>query len=144
MLVHRLYDLQQANALLPLVREVFGAVRPMHRRLEQHAAELVALGQQLNPAPDRPLPSAIIEGRALMHRLALDIHKNLSRLIERGIEVKSIDGLVDFRSSYHDRTVYLCWHWGEPEVHFYHELDEGFAGRMLIHDPLAFAGAELN
>ncbi len=144
MLIHRLYDLQQANALLPLINDVFATVRPMHEQLERCAAELVSLGQSLTLAADQPLPKAIIEGRALMHRMALQIHRNLSRITDLGVEVKSVEGLVDFRSGYHDRTVYLCWHWGEPEVHWFHELDGGFAGRRVIADPCAFAGADLN
>lgn len=144
MLVQRLFDFQQANSLLPLVQDVFGTVRPLHNDLETRAAELIALGQKLAYAPDKPLPPAIVKGRAAMHQLALDIHRHLARVTDLGIEIKSVEGLVDFRSLYADRTVYLCWHWGEPEVHWFHELDDGFAGRRVIADPCAFAGDAVN
>ena len=41
-------------------------------------------------------------------------------------------GLVDFPSLLNERTIYLCWQRGEPDVGFWHELDGGFAGRRPI------------
>jgi hypothetical protein len=56
------------------------------------------------------------------------IAKNLS---EKGIVIKSLDeGLIDFphlRSN--GEEVYLCWKLGEQELQFWHNIDDGFAGR---------------
>jgi len=50
------------------------------------------------------------------------------------------DGLVDFRSKLHGRTVLLCWKYGEERVAFFHELDTGFAGRRPLPDDGDFVG----
>ena len=68
----------------------------------------------------------------------------LNELMELGVEVKGLDGLVDVRSRYRGRIVYLCWRESEPSFEFWHELDARFAGRRPIDDPEAFEGMLLN
>jgi hypothetical protein len=43
-------------------------------------------------------------------------------------------GLIDFPAVYHGRRVWLCWRFDEPAVAFWHELNDGFAGRQPIGD----------
>ncbi len=52
---------------------------------------------------------------------------------EIGCVVKDLDiGLIDFPALYRGREVYLCWQLGEPDIAFWHPVDEGFAGRKAI------------
>jgi hypothetical protein len=56
-----------------------------------------------------------------------------SRIVESGIEVKDLDmGLIDFPAMRFNEPVYLCWKLGEPEVLYWHGLQEGYAGRKLL------------
>ena len=41
-------------------------------------------------------------------------------------------GLVDFPARIHGKDVFLCWRSDEPEVLFYHGIEDGFAGRKPI------------
>ena len=41
-------------------------------------------------------------------------------------------GLVDFPAERDGELVYLCWQFGEPEVAFWHGIDDGFAGRQPL------------
>jgi hypothetical protein len=41
-------------------------------------------------------------------------------------------GLVDFPGVHHGRRVWFCWRLGEPTVAYWHDLDEGYAGRRPI------------
>ena len=143
--LHRHFDIAEANALIPLVQETFGRVRPLHDELQQRAVELVELGQEIGiQTHEGPLPVDLVSRKAELHRLALRIHRNLRGLLERGVEVKAVDGLADFRTRYCGRVVYLCWHWGESEIQCFHELDGGFAGRRVIDDPCKFIGDPVN
>jgi hypothetical protein len=56
------------------------------------------------------------------------------RSIQRlGAEVKDLDaGLVDFPARRGEEDVLLCWRLGEPEVAFWHGLEDGFAGRRPL------------
>jgi hypothetical protein len=50
-----------------------------------------------------------------------------------GVELKDFErGLVDFPALHQDREVLLCWHRGEDEIAFWHELDAGFGGRQSV------------
>ena len=49
-------------------------------------------------------------------RIIGKLREILREVAELGVEVKAADGLVDFRSKLHGRTVLLCWLEGEPEL----------------------------
>ncbi|HEV8538161.1 MAG TPA: DUF2203 domain-containing protein [Bacteroidota bacterium] len=61
------------------------------------------------------------------------IAQNLHR---KGVVVKSLDeGLIDFphiRSN--NQEVYLCWKVGENDIRFWHDVQDGFAGRKPIEE----------
>jgi len=59
----------------------------------------------------------------------------LEAIGEMGAQVKDLDrGLLDFpaRRPATGETVLLCWHVGEPELAYWHGLEEGFAGRKPL------------
>ena len=52
-----------------------------------------------------------------------------------GAEVKDADeGLIDFPALREGDEVLLCWKVGEPEIAFWHGLEEGFAGRRPVDE----------
>ncbi len=57
------------------------------------------------------------------------------RIQESGAILKDFNaGLVDFPHEHDGRIVYLCWRLGEDELKWWHETDQGFAGRVPIGD----------
>jgi len=55
------------------------------------------------------------------------------RINEAGVQVKDLDeGLLDFPAQHGQEDVLLCWKVGEPEVAFWHGVEEGFAGRKPL------------
>lgn len=57
----------------------------------------------------------------------------LTQLQGAGVVVRDLErGLVDFPAVIDGREVYLCWHEGETEIAFWHDLDEGFTGRQPL------------
>lgn len=57
-----------------------------------------------------------------------------TEITELGIELKDYSrGLIDFPSIRNGRTVYLCWELAdEDEIRWWHEIDDGFAGRQPL------------
>ena len=54
-------------------------------------------------------------------------------LEKTGVVIKSIEqGLLDFPSKRFDEDVWLCWKYGETEIKFWHDKEEGFMGRKPI------------
>src|SRR5439155_1598072 len=79
-------------------------------------------------AVDLEAPPAVQRLQARAVRLIEKLRDILHEVAELGVEVKAADGLVDFRSKLHGRTVYLCWKYGEEGVGYFQELDAGFGG----------------
>jgi Uncharacterized conserved protein len=52
---------------------------------------------------------------------------------DMGAIIKDVNtGLLDFPALKDGREVYLCWKYGEQDIAFWHEIEEGFAGRHSI------------
>jgi hypothetical protein len=61
------------------------------------------------------------------------ISDSVEAIQEMGVLVKDLDiGLCDFPYCYNGRIVYLCWKLGEPEIRYWHEIEDGYAGRRPI------------
>ena len=72
------------------------------------------------------------EGTAYLKGLAV-MRNCLDQIQETGCMIKSLeDGLIDFSHLKDGREVYLCWRYGEEDILYWHEVDEGFTGRIPI------------
>lgn len=109
----RLFDLDEAERMLPLVRTI---VKAMMDDYDERQAILEREG------PKR-------EADALTEKLLEGAHE----LADLGLEFKGIElGLVDFPARRDGEIVYLCWQYGEDRIGFWHPLDAGYAGRRPI------------
>ena len=139
----RFFSLREANALLATLQEEFGRARELRDELMGVQQKLQEAGSglegpEVNIDPEAPLPVQRLQARAV--RIIGKLREILRDVAELGVEVKAADGLVDFRSKLHGRTVLLCWKYGEERVAFFHELDAGFAGRRPLPDDGDFIG----
>ena len=124
------YTIDQANRTLPLVSRIVADIVDTYGKWqsELRAFELASV----SPHGEEQIADAAAHEREAK-RLASEITAFVLELDALGIEFKGFDiGLVDFPSRVGDRTVYLCWRLGEPEVQYWHETNSGFAGRQPI------------
>lgn len=130
----RRFTLEEANALLPWLRENFAEVHALRDRIATGVAA----------ARDLTMKARSNGGGGAVDRRLAEIEKELSGLNEsiqkrlddvqlKGIIVRDLDrGLVDFPSLREGREVHLCWVFGEDAVGFWHETDTGFGGRKPL------------
>lgn len=120
------FTITEANALLPELREVLGAIREVRDQLAvdwEQAAPVLRMAR-MNGG-----------GRELGDYLGTlsRLNARLKVLADLGVQLKDIDrGLVDFPAWRDDREVFLCWHLGEETVAFWHDLETGFPGRQPL------------
>jgi hypothetical protein len=129
----RIFTLEQANAMLPLVRAIAKDLAELSRdvieRRERLNALLAGRGQQSRDIYSEELAQIDDELAKDSDRL----REYVRELEELGVELKNPpEGLVDFRCLMDGRVVYLCWKLDEPEIQHWHELDAGFAGRQPL------------
>ncbi len=68
------------------------------------------------------------------HYMSYKIYHELETLDRKGVILRDVDeGLLDFRSTFQGRQIFLCWRIGEPTISFWHEADDGEQGRKSIH-----------
>ncbi len=71
--------------------------------------------------------------QAEIEALVVDLHEVVDTLEEIGVEVKGFEqGIVDFPARHQGRFIMLCYRPGEGRIRFWHEVDDGFAGRQPI------------
>lgn len=121
------YQLEEARALLPLVRRWLGQLTAVREKLQRHecwAAPRLLAGEDL--------------GGTRVHTWVRDLSRFREAAQEfqaREILLKDIDrGLVDFPALRDGVEVLLCWEKTEDDIRFWHPLCEGYSGRRPIDD----------
>jgi len=76
---------------------------------------------------------AAVEARSRREASVEMLRHSIEQVQACGCVVKDLEmGLVDFPTLLRGEEVYLCWKLGEPQIEFWHGVDEGFRGRKAI------------
>jgi hypothetical protein len=127
----KFYTLDEANAMLPLLRSILRDVTAVASELRDRYERLVRLqkAEGLDRTQEEEIQQLAEEFEACQQKM----HEYELELVKLGVELKDhYTGLVDFRHLKDGREVYLCWRLGEPEIAHWHELDAGVAGRQKL------------
>jgi hypothetical protein len=124
----KLFRVEEANAIVPrlqMERLQRGALR-LHEEMSELARDL---GVELAALA----PEELLRHRPAARVLVEELDAIVYEIEESGVHLKDIQlGLVDFPAEREGEVVYLCWQFGEPEVAFWHGLEDGFAGRQPL------------
>jgi hypothetical protein len=124
----RLFTVEEANALLPAVRERLRKIQRSRRHIASYkrTAKLAAAGAELGGG-------GMPEG--MQYALFLtNFTEEMAELESLGVQLKDFDrGLVDFPSLRDGRVVLLCWQLGEgDQLEWWHDMESGFSGRTPL------------
>jgi hypothetical protein len=127
----KLYTLEEANAMLPLLRSILRDVTVLQADLRERYERLVRL--QKTDGMDKVHRDEVQQMIEDFERAQEKMREYEFELEKLSVELKDYDtGLIDFRHMKDGREVYLCWKLGEAEVAHWHELNAGFSGRQKI------------
>jgi len=129
----RLFSLEEANALIPVLRPLLERLRDMVNEAQRQQTEIQRMESVWPHANGHrvELEVNLKTARATLEALTTDIRTGISEAEAHGCEVKDPStGLIDFRSPRDGRVVYLCWRLGEDDIAFWHTLEDGFKGRQ--------------
>ncbi|MBI3836751.1 MAG: DUF2203 domain-containing protein [Planctomycetia bacterium] len=135
----RLFTVEQANAVLPLVRAITSDLVRLSREVIERRERLALLSAGRNASAKDPYTEELSQIEEELGKDTEQLQAFVEELRELGVEPKSgPEGLIDFPAMMDDRIVFLCWKLGESEVLHWHELDAGFRGRQsLVAESLA-------
>ncbi len=139
----RYYTLEEANARVAKLAELFGSVmqvrgllKTLYQRLDAagYAMEQSELEEGELELPD-DAPDEVVRDHGMFRALVDTLKEHVAEIQGQGCVVKDVEeGLVDWLALHEGREVWLCWKYGEAEVGYWHELTAGFAGRRPISE----------
>lgn len=133
--MERTFTAEEANEALAELRPVAEQMVAHRRALSEAQHRQAELVVKIAGNGGDLGPSDLQEAAAAIQREADGIAECVRILDDAGVQVKSLEeGLLDFPSLRDGEDVLLCWQVGEPEVAFWHGIDEGFAGRKPLDD----------
>ena len=137
----RHFTVEEVNALIPHMEAIFERITELYEEAQGLLSQLNAKGESLEGEENDETPDDVKEKRGRVRELAEAIQEGVDEIEQPGSSVKDLSsGLVDFLSRRDGRTVYLCWHRGESECSWWHDLDSGVQGRKPIAEATEFEG----
>jgi hypothetical protein len=122
---HR-FTQDEATALLDELRPLVHEMRNAHATLRASQARLHDLMEKAVLGGGSRIPPELMRAGTHLEKAVLAIQR-------RGVVIKDVaGGLLDFPSERDGRPVFLCWKPGEPAVGFWHDVEEGYAGRQPL------------
>ena len=120
------FTLQEANEALNAIRPWMDEVQIIRGEILARQPEIWSVMEKSAGNGGNPTLSKMVK---TFDRLDALIHS----IQDIGAIIKDINtGLLDFPALKDGREVYLCWKYGEGEITFWHEIEDGFAGRQSI------------
>lgn len=122
----RLFTVEEANELLPVLREILQDVYRHREAMREKAPHLEPI-----------LKAAVTNGGGREGSEygveAYKLYLAVDRIRELGVLLKDLDmGLLDFPHERDGRVVFLCWREPEERVAYWHELEAGYQGRRPL------------
>ena len=118
--------------MLPTLRPLVEQILENIRRLKSSSETVIRKGQVDPEAPD--LMEKLREDSEIA-KLIGQVKGWVDEINAYGCMCKGVEqGLVDFPCMFGAEVVYLCWQICEPNVGFWHRIEDGFAGRRPLLD----------
>lgn len=119
------YTREEANALLPQVRQWLMQLNQRREDLQRYEKRLGGLTEQGNDIGGETVNGWI--------RVLADMQQLMAKFQTRQIFIKDLErGLLDFPALIGGREVFLCWESDEEQIEFWHDLESGFGGRERL------------
>jgi len=139
----RLISIEEANRMLPLLRQIVRDITSNWEQIIYKRTELECIEKGLDSMGQKPTPEA---RETTLQNLKQDLNYLIDKINSYIREVEELGcfveefkrGIVNFPSLFNGRKIFLCWKPDEDQVTHWHELDESFNERAQIRDVTEF------
>ncbi len=123
----KIFTVSEANGLLPEIEPKLVSIQSLYTIIESLRPEARAAAGASNFGGGMEGGTGYVNTLYKVGKLTTEIH-------ELGVELKDpTNGLIDFPSMRAGRIVLLCWRLGDGNlIEWWHETDDGFAGRQPL------------
>lgn len=133
-MLKRFFTVEEANALLPVIRQEIAFLQNVRSEFRQKYLELTTYKRRKEQQASINIEDEyVFTMESGLEFLEMQAQMHVSNIRAHGAQLKEIDpGLVDFPAVMNGEEVLLCWREGEESITHYHGLYDGFAGRKEI------------
>ncbi len=125
---HKLFTVDEANELVPELNHLFELVRMERQVIDNLLPDIEAAVEHADHG------GGSVHGVRYVQALER-IADLIDDITDMGVIIKDVDtGLCDFLFDRGSELVLLCWRAGEPEVLWWHGLNDGFQGRRNVDE----------
>ncbi|MBW7475404.1 DUF2203 domain-containing protein [Paenibacillus oenotherae] len=129
-MVDKIFTLEEANELLPELKENLQKLQALTDHYERQYRELQQKRLQHEPSPVSTVEDPFFEAEGQLEFMRIEVDLLVENFIRRGVMLKMISpGLIDFPAVLDGEEVLICWKEGEERITHYHGWNEGFIGR---------------
>jgi hypothetical protein len=129
----KLFTVEEANRALPLVRAIVADLAALSRDVVERRQRLDHLTSGRDIHAGDPYDDELAQMEEELEKDTIRLQGYVDELRQLGVEPKNgPQGLVDFPSLMDGEIVFLCWKLGEPEVLYWHRIQDGYAGRQPL------------
>lgn len=129
----RLFTIEQANSMLPLVRAIASDMSTLARELIERRERLAVITAGRTRKSGDVYAEELAQVEAELASDALRLRGYVTELEELGVFPRAAaEGIVDFPASLDGRRVFLSWKVGEPELLYFHEEEAGYNERVSL------------
>lgn len=122
----RYFTVEEANALLIELEPLMAELLERRARVVRSRHDIIDILNEYHHNMGSPAASQMVFEFTAIERLTKAIQAY-------GCVLKDMNaGLLDFLTERNGREVYLCWHYGESRIEYYHELNTGYNGRQRL------------
>jgi len=130
----RFFTLKEAEDCLPRLEEWLRGAMEAKQEIVAAEKELQSVATRIHFSGGMELNPSDVAGQRLIKEQGIErLKQTMQQIEDAGCLVKDLDiGLIDFPALLDAKEVYLCWKMGEDRITYWHNVDEGFAGRKPI------------
>lgn len=130
------FTLEEARALVPVMEALLSRAIEARQALSELEDEQEQLARRIFMSGGMMVDIAAVKKRKdTMAALVQRVKDSLEEIDSSGVQVKDLEtGLLDFPFRLEGEIVLLCWRRGEPDIAFWHRVEDGFMGRQPIDD----------
>jgi hypothetical protein len=135
----KILSIEESNRMLPLLQVIVRDVMKCWDSIIYKRSQLELLEKSLAATRESKWEQQLQDLKIELNRLIDRINGYIREVEELGCFVEEFKrGVINFPSLYLGRKVFLCWTPGDPEVRYWHELDESYNERSLIREKRDF------
>ncbi len=132
------FTLEEANTLLPRIREVFAKIHQLINEARSERPKVVPLFKEPKPTNGSQKSNGHVEKNRSREEIMKEINELITEITDQGIVIQDVSrGLIDFPAFVDGEEVFLCYEMNDGDhIIAWHHLDAGYAGRQPIPEDL--------